>query len=81
MDVPESPSIAIFVHAGDTEPTVFRTAMSKQEEGQLFAWIKEHPDLEELVERAQWLAENPIETGSLDTTFDATQEVHNERSE
>ena len=29
---PKKPSIAIFVHAGETEPTVFSTAMSNQEQ-------------------------------------------------
>lgn len=76
---PKKPSIAIFVHAGETEPTVFSTAMSNQEQDQLYAWIEKNPGLEELVQRAQLLAndffltKNPNETS--DTTFDATQEV------
>ena len=56
------PSIAIFVHAGDAEPTVFSTACTKQEQRQLHAWLLEHPDLERLVQLAWALAALTPET-------------------
>jgi len=54
----DKPSIAIFVHTGDPEPTIFSTAASRKERRALAAWLSEHPELEDLVERAWELAEN-----------------------
>ena len=51
------PSIAIFVHAGDTGPTVFSTACSRQEQRQLDSWLLENPDLDRLVQLAWALAD------------------------
>jgi hypothetical protein len=72
---PPMPSIAIFVHAGDTEPTMFSTAIGKQERDQLYAWLQEHSDLASLVAHAQRLAEYPEKNEETDTPFDETHDA------
>jgi hypothetical protein len=55
--VSSEPAIHIAIRVNDTTPALFSTALSEKEHDRLCEWMRSHPDLAELVDRARALAE------------------------